>query len=336
MQTRTFDMELKDDDPIDAVITWVDGSSDKHRTLRHSYMGQSGQELHENAVNPHRWVCSDEILYCLQSIDNFAPWIRSIWIVIDSDTPDLKTLSKPLQDKIHFVTHAEIFADFSHVLPTFNSLAIESMLWRIKGLSERFLYFNDDVFITAPLQRTDVFEGGSPVLRGRWVDYSQVLSGADQRRDPAMFNHFMQLNAARMLGFPATNLFASAHVVHPLRRSVLADLFDQFRQQFISNIGHRFRDLSQFLPQGLHAHACIAAQAAVLQSSRDHLHIHSGQGVGEDPEQTRAVLKRAIDPDTRFLCVNDLPQLEGVVPEARDWISQAIGGFSDGGCGNRL
>jgi Stealth protein CR2, conserved region 2 len=37
----------------------------------------------------------------------------------------------------------------SKLLPTFNSRAIESMLWRIDGLADRFVYFNDDMMLTA-------------------------------------------------------------------------------------------------------------------------------------------------------------------------------------------
>ena len=317
----------KNAEPIDAVITWVDGNRVNHRQKRHEYMAETPFPLHENAINPHRWVCNDEILYCLQSIDNFAPWTRTVWIVVDSETPDLSSLSHEIRAKIQFAYHRDIFKGFTEVLPTFNSLAIESLLWRIKGLSERFMYFNDDVFLTAPLKPTDVFQGLAPVLRGKWVDYSELLRSPEMRSDPAKFNHFMQMNAARIIGFDATMLFAAAHVVHPLRRSQMARLFDQHQENFVNNIKHRFRDLSQFLPQGLHNHACIADGDAVISTTDDHLHIWSGQGNGRSPAETRTILQRAHNSDIKFLCVNDLPQLEEIIPEARDWLGRAIGGF---------
>ncbi len=313
-------------DPIDAVITWVNGSSEVHLRKRQLYMSQTEAPLHENATNPHRWACNDEILYCLQSIENHAPWVGRIWIVVDEETPDLKSLSAKLRAKVAFVFHHEIFAEFADFLPTFNSLAIESMLWRIPGLSERFMYFNDDVFLSAPLKPTDVFQGFTPVLRGRWVDYAETLKNPLLRRDPAKFNHYMQRNAARMLGFDDSRLFASAHVVHPMLRSVMSRLFDQHKGAFVDNIRHRFRDLSQFLPQGLHNHASIAAQDAVLVPTRDHLHIKSGQGRDRCPTETVSLLGKAANSTFKFLCVNDLPQLELVVPDAREWISLAIGG----------
>lgn len=313
--------------PIDAVITWVDGSSDRHRRERQKYQAQAKAPLHANAINPHRWMPSDEIRFCLQSINNNAPWLRYVWIVVDCETPDLANLPDALRRKIRIAYHRDIFSPFDDALPTFNSLAIESLLWRIDGLSERFLYFNDDVFLTALLQPDDVFDGDKPVLRGRWADFSALADQPEQHKDPALFHYVMQINAARLAGFDAGHLFTAAHVVHPLRRSVMARLFSDHRTAFLANIGHRFRDLSQFLPQGLHNHACIAADQARLQTHVDHCHIKSGQGQGKTVPETRVALRQALRPGIKFLCVNDLPQLERGVPEAREWLRRAIGGF---------
>jgi hypothetical protein len=288
-------------------------------------MARSGAALHENASNPHRWESSDEIQYCLRSIHNHAPWVRHIWIVVDHDGPDVQALPEALHAKLRIVRHAQIFAGHTHVLPTFNSLAIESVMWRIEGLSERFLYFNDDVFLTAALTPEDMFAGPDPVLRGRWRDYSDIARTPAARDDPALFNHFMQINAAALCGTGPERLFAAAHVVHPLLRSVMARLFDAHHAAFANNMRHRFRDLSQFLPQALHNHSCIADGQAVMAQDTDHLHIKSGQGAGAPPALTRALLLEDQLAGTRFLCVNDLPQLEMLVPDARRLISRAIG-----------
>jgi hypothetical protein len=312
-------------DPIDAVITWVDGTAPEHLEARQAFMSAQSVQLHENARNPHRWVCNDEISYCLRSIATHAPWLRKIWIVAERGTPSLDGLPAAFRKKIALVSHREIFGEFQSVLPTFNSLAIESMLWRIEGLAERFLYFNDDVFLTSNLNPDDVFRGPMPVLRGKWVDYNDLVENSQARDDPAKFNHFMQINAARLCGFDASHLFSSAHVVHPLRRSVMHDLFDAHRAAFLANIAHRFRDLAQFLPQGLHNHACIAKGDAVIHAARDHCHIKSGQGLGRPVAETWSLLHRAAHPNVKFLCINDLPQLEQVIPDARVWLHRTIG-----------
>jgi hypothetical protein len=92
--------QINSQDPIDAVITWVDGGAESHHQKRAGYMAQSHKIQHENAINPHRWLCNDEILYCLHSIENHAPWIRKILIVVDEIAPDLSSLSPSLRKKI--------------------------------------------------------------------------------------------------------------------------------------------------------------------------------------------------------------------------------------------
>lgn len=307
---------------IDAVITWVDGDDPVHLAKRRHYHPQT--PLNANAVNPHRWACNDELSYCLRSIANHAPWIGRIWIITDAQEPDLSRLPLDLVDRIAIVDHRILFAGHESALPTFNSLAIETLLWRIPGLAEHFVYFNDDVFLTGPLAPGDLFRDNAPVLRGGWADQRTIAADPASRDDPTLLNALTQINAATLAGFGAERIFRAAHVVHPLRRSVLAQLYDQHRAAFIANIGHRFRCVSQFLPQGLHNHACIAAGEAVLHTGEDHLHLRTGAVHDYPLPHVLAYLARALQPQFKFLCVNDLPQVEAAIPETRGWIERAI------------
>lgn len=307
---------------IDAVITWVDGDDPAHMAKRRFFQPQAPRNA--NAINPHRWACNDELSYCLRSIANHAPWIGRIWIITDAQTPNLSALPAELAARIAIVDHLTLFSGYENMLPTFNSLAIETLLWRIPGLSEHFVYFNDDVFLTGPLAPGDVFRGDSPLLRGGWVDQRAIAADPASRDDPTLLNPLTQINAAALAGFKAERIFRAAHVVHPLRRSVLARLYDQHRPAFVANISHRFRCVSQFLPQGLHNHACIAAGDAVLQTAEDHLHLRTGAVHDYPLPHVRAYLARALEPEFKFLCVNDLPQVEAAIPDTRDWIERAI------------
>ncbi|OYX63491.1 MAG: hypothetical protein B7Y89_05515 [Novosphingobium sp. 32-60-15] len=307
---------------IDAVITWVDGLDPLHLAKRGHYQPQAKRNA--NAINPHRWACNNELSYCLRSIANHAPWIGRIWIITDAQTPDLSQLPDELVARITIVDHLTLFAGHESALPTFNSLAIETLLWRIPGLAEHFVYFNDDVFLTGPLAPGDVFQGDAPVLRGGWVDQRAIAADPASRDDPTLLNALTQINAASLAGFRPDRLFRAAHVVHPLRRSVMAQLFDRHRAAFVTNIGHRFRCVSQFLPQGLHNHACIASGNAVLHANEDHLHLRTGAVLDYPLPHVRAYLARALQPQFKFLCINDLPQVEAAIPDTRDWIERAI------------
>ena len=310
---------------VDAVITWVDGSDPAHKQKRDHYLTQAQTPLHDNGTNPHRWVCSDELNFCARSIANHAPWVRRIWIVTDEQIPVLASLPDEFAGKISIVDHREIFLGHEDALPTFNSLSIETMLWRIPGLSEHFLYFNDDVFLTAPVTPTDFFAGNGPVLRGKWVDHTAMAESSNSRDDASLLNHFNHINAAGMIGYTADHVFESAHVVHPMQRSVMAELFDAYPDAFMRNAGFRFRCTEQFLAQSLHNHACLASGNAAILDTRDYLHVAVGALDQWSVDDVHAYLGRAERHEIKFLCVNDLPEVERNFPDARAWIEEAIG-----------
>jgi Stealth protein CR2, conserved region 2/Stealth protein CR1, conserved region 1 len=314
---------------VDVVITWVDGADPALALKRNHYLSNATTPLHDNGTNPHRWVCSDELSFCLRSIANNAPWVRRIWIVTDNQIPDVEGLSHGVTEKITIVDHREIFAGYEDALPTFNSLAIETMLWRIPDLADHFLYFNDDVFLTARVEPADFFDERGPVLRGKWMNYGHLPQCEESRDEAALLNQFNEINAAAMMKYSADHIFDSAHVVHPMQRSVMAALYEKHRADFVRNAAFRFRCTEQFLPQSLYNHACLAAGAATVQSTRDYVHVGVGMIEQWSPAAVHAFLAREDRKAIKFLCVNDLPGVERRYPEARLWIEEAISGANE-------
>jgi hypothetical protein len=133
---------------IDIVYTWVDGHDPQHQAL-----------LARHADQPNhysRFATHHELYYSLYSVDQFAPWVRQIIIVCAAyQRPVLKGLPDELLRKIRYVTQDEIMPETA--LPVFNSLAIETCLHQIPGLSEHFIYFNDDTFLGRPVTPWDFF-----------------------------------------------------------------------------------------------------------------------------------------------------------------------------------
>ncbi len=76
--------------------------------------------------------------------------------------------------KLRFVNHNEyIPADY---LPMFQSNTIELNLHRIADLSERFVLFNDDMFLLRPVKPEYFFKNGQPVIScdlgiPRWIGW---------------------------------------------------------------------------------------------------------------------------------------------------------------------
>ena len=99
--------------------------------------------------------------------------IRNIYLVTDGQDPGLdEEIKSRFPEKagcLKIVDHKEIFRDYERYLPTFNSSSIHSMIWRIKDLSERFVYLNDDQILIREHREEDWFTGNRPVLMGRWL-----------------------------------------------------------------------------------------------------------------------------------------------------------------------
>ena len=143
--TEVQQVERPTGDGIDVVIAWVDGRDRKHRAKRKRYLADLGgdAEAEPDAHCGRRFSDNDEIRFCLRSIRNHAPWVRTIWLVTDNQVPASIDRQRAERDNVRIVDHREIFRGYERLLPTFNSYAIETMLWRIEGLADRFLYFDD-------------------------------------------------------------------------------------------------------------------------------------------------------------------------------------------------
>ena len=126
---------------IDVVYTWVNGSDLKHIKTLNKYKNENFTQ--SDIFNQNRFFDNDELKYSLRSLEKHAPWFRNVYIVTHGQIPNWLNLENP---QVKLITHEQIFVNRSH-LPTFNSAAIEVNLHRIKGLSKKFVYFNDDVML---------------------------------------------------------------------------------------------------------------------------------------------------------------------------------------------
>lgn len=248
--------------PIDVVIAWVDGNDPDLAKKRASYLDPLSVLSTKSGAHSTRFASNNEIRYCLLSILKFAPFVRNIFIVTDDQDPELNEIIRARYperlNSIRIVDHKEIFEGFEDLLPTFNSISIGNMIWRIKGLSENFVYFNDDTFLLREIEPEDWFIQNKPVLRGKWImapllrilwnyirgGVNKYLLGHTDYQPRASF-HMGQWGSASILGH-RFRYFTNSHTPHTVGRGLVKDFFEKNRKLLEQNISFRIRNYKQF------------------------------------------------------------------------------------------
>lgn len=135
---------------IDFVIPWVDGNDPEWIQDRNLFCGN--KEFDES-----RYRDWGTLPYWFRSVEAYAPWVNKIYFITYGHIPEWLNRSHP---KLKIISHKDYIPE--EYLPTFNSNTIELNLHRIEGLSEHFVYFNDDTFLNAPVLPEDFFQNGLP------------------------------------------------------------------------------------------------------------------------------------------------------------------------------
>jgi hypothetical protein len=323
--------------PIDAVITWVDGSDPAHARKRAQVLGSDAVDY--AAADSTRFADCGEVAWCVASLLRFAPWLRCIHIVADDQRPALldRIGHTAIANRVRVVDHRDIFDGYERHLPTFSNRSIEAMLHRIPGLAARFVYLNDDFMLLRPVSVQDFFRGDAVVLRGHWRDgvarerwqrwrggLSRLLRGGSQpARVERPGQHAAQQLSARLAGFPA-RYFQFPHCPAPLHRATIADWFEANPQALERNISYRLRSAEQFLTVALANHLEFASGHAIVDNGLGTLRL---QPAKLSESALRAELARADTESTlAFLCLQSLDEASGAQRAIiESWLATRIG-----------
>ncbi|GAA1345841.1 hypothetical protein JOE65_001146 [Arthrobacter roseus] len=246
---------------IDMVFSWVDGSSPEYQAARAARM--QGVIVGEGDDNEARFRQINELKYALRSVYMFAPWIRRIFIATDSARPDW------LADHpaVTLVPSEEHFRD-SSVLPTHNSQAVESQLQHIPGLSEHFLYSNDDMFFGRPVSPGLFFSPGGIT---KFIQAETRIGLGDNDAERSGFENAARVN--RRLLHERFGRITTRHLEHcaaPLRKSVLLEMEEEFAAEFASTAASRFRakDNISVTNSLYHYYALLTGRAVTQESAK--------------------------------------------------------------------
>ncbi|WP_427016851.1 stealth family protein [Pseudarthrobacter sp. P1] len=285
---------------IDLVFSWVDGSDPAWLAgvkgqMRHVQLGQGDD--HEA-----RFRQIEELRYALRSVYLFAPWIRRIFVATDSPRP--AWLAE--HPSVTLVRSADFFTDPS-VLPTYNSMAVESQLHHIEGLAEHFLYFNDDVFFGRPVS-PDMFFSPGGITRFVEATTRIGLGGTDPKRSG--FENAARVN--RRLLYERFGRITTRHLAHAptaLRRSVLAEMEREFSEEFTQTAASTFRASTNIsVTCSLYHYYALVTGRAVLQEMAKVKYVDTTKRAAL--REMEVLLRRR---NMDFFCLND-----GSFPEIDD------------------
>ncbi|MBB6511092.1 hypothetical protein F4695_004490 [Rhizobium soli] len=271
---------------VDAVFTWVDSSDPDWR---------ASFELHSHTkvADKDRFDQSDELRYSIRAVEQFAPWIKNIFVFSNCAPPSWYSAS----GKVSWVRHEEVIP--SEYLPTFNSHSIETFLHHIPNLSENFIYFNDDFFISDFVSPQDFHTHyGQSVSRLEpygAIQYLEEICAADQGEEW----QYAALNGAKLIyerfGFRPRQIHR--HAPYAFQKSVFQQLEQEFPDAFHSTRSARFRTRGDYsVASFLYHHYALAVRSALEANDESMIVRHTNYARFE---------KQKLYKNMKFFCVND-------------------------------
>lgn len=196
--------------------------------------------------------------YLFRSIDTYCPWVHKIHLITDNQVPEWLDTSHP---KINLVFHQDFIP--KEYLPTFNSNTIELNLFRLKDLAEKFILFNDDMFINNPVYPENFFDGNQILDYGVYnriapvdvfahtlINDLMIINKYFNKRDSFKKNWRKQLNfrygkmlLSNVLTLPYKEItgYFNPHLPQPHLKSNFLKLYQLETTAFEQTFQNRFR-----------------------------------------------------------------------------------------------
>ncbi len=239
---------------IDLVYLWCDGE-DQNWIEKKNFWQKKYQKLDPMGLNNCRYIQHDELKFSLRSVEMYMPWINHIFIVTDNQLP--KWLNQN-NSKITIINHKEIMPQ--NALPTFNSNAIEACICNIPGLSEHFLYANDDMMVGRPLTPDFFFSPeGKPYVFLRSTNLSAPCLYTQQ-----IYKAQSLIQSVFGISYP----FAPHHNIDAYRLSDVRRCQEIFAQEVQKTIYQKFREKDTF-QRCLWGYYALAVKNGILVFNKD-------------------------------------------------------------------
>ena len=228
---------------MDIVYTWVDDTWPGYAETLRQYAG----DRHD--LNPNRTRDNLDLLkYSLRSLEAHAPWAGRIHLV--TAAPQVPRWLNRNAEGLRIIHHDAIIP--AQYLPTFSSFAIVSCLHRIEGLSERFLYVEDDMLFGPGVGEEDfVTPDGRLRLYPR---FGHTRPPADRDRgDISPWNAALaRSNHLLDTAFTSMRRHGVNHVPLLIEKSRWQEMCERWAEDFARTRASRFRKMGSVAPEYLY------------------------------------------------------------------------------------
>jgi len=238
---------------IDFVIPWVDGNDSDWQAQLKKY--SLNPELEDARFERYRdW---DNLHFWFRGVETFAPWVRKIHFITHGHLPDWLNIAHP---KINIVRHEDYIP--AEYLPVFSSHPIELFINSIEGLSDKFVYFNDDTFLINSVKESDFFMHGIPCdiaamnaispggIAHILLNNLEVISSHFNKR-AVIKSHLYKwfniktisksLRTLALMPWPGFTGFYDPHTAQPYLKSTLDTVWQVERETLLKTAKSRFR-----------------------------------------------------------------------------------------------
>ena len=262
---------------MDIVISYVNGLDPLWQ--------QDYQKASRTPAAAKRYRDWGTLPYLLRGIEKYMPFIDRVFLVVarESQVPDWADRSR-----LQVVLHSEIIP--APYLPTFNSTTIEMFLYRIPGLSEQFIYFNDDIFPVMDCTPEDFFLNGRPA-----IGFARHLLHGNLYKQQV---HQSDRMARKALGLcPGLTYIRPQHTCTPMLRSACEEVFKRIAPQILASLTP-FRDSRNVCQYLFTDYLYLSRRATARRLSNRHISLSA-----VSPRRLDQAIR---NPDRKLICINDV------------------------------
>lgn len=312
---------------IDFVITWVDGNDKLWQKEMQKYKPNTGTDTR---ITRYRdW---GNLQYWFRGVEKFAPWVNNIFFITWGHIPKWLNTKHP---KLKIVKHNDFIP--KKYLPTFSSRTIDLNLHRIPGISEQFVYFNDDMFLINHVKKTDFFKNGLPCESVSLNTFTytsrdengKIIINTEQMfmaplYNTAVINHHFNKNEVikknifkwfnfkygvdlfrtiLLMPWPRFTGFKSYHIPYSYRKSTYEKVWDKEYELLDKTCSHKFRqagDLNHFIFTYWHIAEGKFVPRSVKVGKRFNLNSYNGE-----KDVNNKVYKAITKQQYKMICAND-------------------------------